>query len=147
MTRIARQPVINLRTKHNFVKHLHYNSVAFIFSRVSGSSNRKRFSLVSPHVIFSDYEIIQQNGGLLKSQTDVIIQKCRSKSSLDSLRRIIFFNFIFITHTDTGRFFFRIAWSHYRTGAGRRLYIMMTSADVWPGIVRHRTVPGQRYKL
>jgi len=32
----------NLRTKQNFVKHTHYNSVAFILSRVSDSSNRKR---------------------------------------------------------------------------------------------------------
>ena len=31
----------NLRTKQNVVKHMHYNTVAFIFSRVSGSSNRK----------------------------------------------------------------------------------------------------------
>ena len=31
----------NLRTKQNFVKHMHYNSVSFIFSRVSGSSNWK----------------------------------------------------------------------------------------------------------
>ena len=31
---------LNLRTKKNFVKPMHYNSVAFIFSRVSGSSNR-----------------------------------------------------------------------------------------------------------
>jgi len=37
-----------------------------------------------PHVIFSAYEIIQWNRGFLKSQTDVIIQKCRSKVSLDS---------------------------------------------------------------
>ena len=39
---------------------------------------------VSPHVIFSSYEIIQKNGGFLKSQTDVIILKCRSKVSLES---------------------------------------------------------------
>ena len=32
----------NLRTKQHFVKHMHYNSVVFILSRVSGSSNRKR---------------------------------------------------------------------------------------------------------
>jgi len=38
---------------------------------------------VSPNVIFSAYEITQYNGGYLKSQTDVIIRKCRSKVSLD----------------------------------------------------------------
>jgi len=31
-----------------FVKHMHYNSVAFIFSRVSKSSNRKRDFLCFP---------------------------------------------------------------------------------------------------
>jgi len=38
----------NLRTKQKFVKHMHYNSVAFIFSRVSGSFNRKRDFLCFP---------------------------------------------------------------------------------------------------
>jgi len=52
-------PKFNLRTTHNFVKHMHNNSVTFIFSGVSGSSNRKRDFSVSPHVIFCAYEIIQ----------------------------------------------------------------------------------------
>jgi len=34
-------PTIFLWTKQTIVKPMHYNSVAFIFSRVSGSSNRK----------------------------------------------------------------------------------------------------------
>ena len=49
----------NLRTKQHFVKHMHYNSVAFISSRVSGSSDQKRDSLCYPTRHFSAYEIIQ----------------------------------------------------------------------------------------
>jgi len=54
------------------------------FARIRFIQSKTGFSLVPPHVMFSPYEIIQKNGGLLKSQTDVIIQKCRSKASLDS---------------------------------------------------------------
>jgi len=69
-------PKFNIRTKQNFVKHMHYNSVVFIFSRVLCSSNRTRDFLVFPYTSFSV---------LMKSSpTNVIIQKCRSKVSLDS---------------------------------------------------------------
>jgi len=61
---------------------MYYKSVDFIFSRVSGTSNRKRDFLLFSHMSFS--VLIKSFGGFLKSQTDVIIKKCRSKVSLDS---------------------------------------------------------------
>jgi len=62
---------------------MHYNSVAFIFRAYQVHPIENGIFSCSPHVIFSAYEIIQENSGLLKSQTDVIFQKCRSKVSLD----------------------------------------------------------------
>jgi len=60
---------------------MHYNSVAFSFSHVSGSSNKKTGFSLFPHTSFS---VLMKSSNRKKSQTDVIIQKCRSKVSLDS---------------------------------------------------------------
>jgi len=48
----------NLRTKQNFVKHMHYNSVAFFHAYQIHPIENGILS-VFPHVIFSAYEIIQ----------------------------------------------------------------------------------------
>ena len=50
---------INLLTKQNVLKHMHYNSVAFIFRVYQVHPIENGIFSVSPYVIISAYEIIQ----------------------------------------------------------------------------------------
>jgi len=99
----------NIRTKQNFVKQMHYNSVAFIFYRVSGSSNRRRDFLCCPTRHFQciwNHPIERRISEIPDRRP--YIQKCRSKVSLDSYAETIkivdSWDFRDIPHSETRDF-------------------------------------------